>query len=203
MNGPCSNLGGAGNYALLTLNTGGTGLCRGEIARVVDTQSRITVGSCSFGDSCPMRSPGTDMRVPAVLIAAAVLSSCATAPSPPRGPPPPSAPMKRSSQARSRPHRSTACRASTGSTCRSSTAAPSPTASAAGRRTWCSFHKDAERSAPRTTPWLPVSLAGLARAGGLRLRGRPRKPDKRRILHDPADRAVQRTELGATFRSEI
>ena len=57
MNGPCSNLGGAGNYALLTLNTGGTGLCRGEIARVVDTQSRITVGSCSFGDFVPYAKP--------------------------------------------------------------------------------------------------------------------------------------------------
>ena len=53
MDGPCSNLTGAGNYALLTKQTGGTGLCRGEIAQVIDTSSRITVGSCTFGDFIP------------------------------------------------------------------------------------------------------------------------------------------------------
>jgi hypothetical protein len=57
MNGPCSNLGGAGSYALLTKNFGGTGLCRGEIAQVVDTSSHITVGSCSFGDFVPYIRP--------------------------------------------------------------------------------------------------------------------------------------------------
>ena len=56
MNGPCSNLGGAG-YALLTRNTGGLGLCRGEIAQVIDTSSHIPVGSCSFGDFVPYVRP--------------------------------------------------------------------------------------------------------------------------------------------------
>lgn len=57
MNGPCSNLGGAGSYALLTRNTGGVGLCRGEIAQVIDTSSHIPVGSCSFGDFVPYVRP--------------------------------------------------------------------------------------------------------------------------------------------------
>lgn len=56
MNGPCSNLGGAG-YALLTRNTGGLSLCRGEIAQVIDTSSHIPVGSCSFGDFVPYVRP--------------------------------------------------------------------------------------------------------------------------------------------------
>jgi hypothetical protein len=58
MNGPCSNLGGAGNYALLTKNVGGgLGLCSGEIAQVVDTSSHMTVGSCSFGEFVPYIRP--------------------------------------------------------------------------------------------------------------------------------------------------
>lgn len=59
MNGPCSNLNGAGNYALLTKQTGGTGLCRGEIAQVIDTSSNITVGTCSFGDFVPYVRAGS------------------------------------------------------------------------------------------------------------------------------------------------
>lgn len=59
MNGPCSNLDGAGNYALLTKQTGGTGLCRGEIGYVIDTSSRLTVGTCSFGDFIPYVRAGS------------------------------------------------------------------------------------------------------------------------------------------------
>lgn len=52
MNGPCSNLGGA-SYALLTKDSGSMGLCRGDIARVIDTSLHMTVGSCTFGDIIP------------------------------------------------------------------------------------------------------------------------------------------------------
>jgi hypothetical protein len=58
MSGPCSNLGGAGNYALLTKSVGGLGLCKGDIAQVVDTMSHVTVGSCSFGEIVPYVGPG-------------------------------------------------------------------------------------------------------------------------------------------------
>jgi hypothetical protein len=57
MNGPCTNLGGAGNYALLTKSVGGLGLCKGDIAQVVDTSAHITVGSCSFGEIVPYVRP--------------------------------------------------------------------------------------------------------------------------------------------------
>ena len=48
----CSSL-GSGNYALVTRNFGGTGLCRGDIAEVADLVTGMTVGSCSFGDFVP------------------------------------------------------------------------------------------------------------------------------------------------------
>ena len=57
MNGGCSNLGG-GNYALVTKQFGTADLCRGDIARVVDTLNGATVGSCSFGDFTPFVRPG-------------------------------------------------------------------------------------------------------------------------------------------------
>jgi hypothetical protein len=57
MNGPCSSLGGPG-YALLTRNTGGLGLCRGDIAQVIDTSAHLTVGSCSIGEIVPYSRPG-------------------------------------------------------------------------------------------------------------------------------------------------
>ena len=50
--GACSRL-GSGFYALLTRRTGGTGLCRGDIAEVVDTSTGINVGSCVLGDFVP------------------------------------------------------------------------------------------------------------------------------------------------------
>jgi hypothetical protein len=52
MNGPCSGLGRPGT-AIVTRQFGGSGLCRGEIAQVVDTVGGFTVGSCSFGDFVP------------------------------------------------------------------------------------------------------------------------------------------------------
>jgi hypothetical protein len=52
MKGGCYALGSPG-YALVTKSIGGYGLCRGDIAQVVDTTSRMLAGSCSFGDFVP------------------------------------------------------------------------------------------------------------------------------------------------------
>lgn len=52
MVGPCNGLGRPGT-AIVTRSFGGSGLCRGEIAQVVDTTGGFTVGSCSFGDFVP------------------------------------------------------------------------------------------------------------------------------------------------------
>lgn len=52
LNGPCSRL-GWGGYAFVTRHPGGSNLCRGEIATVVDTSSGFTVGSCTLGDFIP------------------------------------------------------------------------------------------------------------------------------------------------------
>ena len=52
--GGCSPL-GSGNYTLVTKTVGGIGLCRGDIATVVDLPNRFTVGSCSFGDFIPYK----------------------------------------------------------------------------------------------------------------------------------------------------
>jgi hypothetical protein len=54
--GGCSSLGRPGT-ALVTRSVGGTGLCRGEIANVVDTANRFVVGSCSLGDFVPYSGP--------------------------------------------------------------------------------------------------------------------------------------------------
>ena len=54
--GECSNL-STGFYTLLTKSHGGTGLCRGEIAQVVDTRTGITVGSCAIGEFVPFSRP--------------------------------------------------------------------------------------------------------------------------------------------------
>ena len=48
----CSNL-GSGHYALVTRQSGGSGVCRGDIAEVADLTNGITVGSCVFGDFVP------------------------------------------------------------------------------------------------------------------------------------------------------
>ncbi|HVM36918.1 MAG TPA: hypothetical protein VM265_00810 [Sphingomicrobium sp.] len=55
LEGSCSRL-GSGFYALKTNRFGGGGLCRGEIAEVVDVQNGFSVGSCAFGDFVPYRS---------------------------------------------------------------------------------------------------------------------------------------------------
>ena len=58
MAGGCTNL-SSGSYALVTKQFGSTDLCRGDIARVVDTLNGFTVGSCVFGDFVPYVRPGT------------------------------------------------------------------------------------------------------------------------------------------------
>lgn len=50
--GSCSNL-GSGGYALLTKQYGGSGLCEGDIAQVIDTANGFTVGSCAIGEFVP------------------------------------------------------------------------------------------------------------------------------------------------------
>jgi hypothetical protein len=57
MQGSCSGL-GSGHYALVTHQFGSADLCRGDIARVVDTLNGFTVGSCAFGDFVPYVRPG-------------------------------------------------------------------------------------------------------------------------------------------------
>ena len=54
--GACSNL-GSGFYALVTRTSGGLGLCRGDIAQILDTSSGMTVGSCVLGDFVPYTPP--------------------------------------------------------------------------------------------------------------------------------------------------
>ena len=51
----CSRL-GSGFYTLVT-RTSGSGLCRGDIAQVVDMTSGMTVGSCVLGDFVPYTAP--------------------------------------------------------------------------------------------------------------------------------------------------
>jgi len=53
--GSCTGLGG-GHYALVTKQFGG-GLCRGDIAQVMDVSNGMTVGSCVMGDFVPYTSP--------------------------------------------------------------------------------------------------------------------------------------------------
>ena len=54
--GSCSLLGSPG-YALVTRNAGGLGLCSGDIGQILDTTSRMTVGSCVMGDFTPYERP--------------------------------------------------------------------------------------------------------------------------------------------------
>lgn len=56
MEGPCTGL-ASGHYALVTHEFGGEGLCRGDIAQVVDTLNRMTIGSCVFGEFTPYVRP--------------------------------------------------------------------------------------------------------------------------------------------------
>jgi hypothetical protein len=48
----CNQL-GSGSTALLTRQFGSSGLCRGDIAQVIDTSTHMTVGSCIIGDIVP------------------------------------------------------------------------------------------------------------------------------------------------------
>lgn len=54
----CEMLSPNGGYALLTRQFGGMGMCRGDIARVIDTTSRTTVGSCGVEGIVPYTTPG-------------------------------------------------------------------------------------------------------------------------------------------------
>ena len=56
MSGACSNL-ASGSAALVTHLYGSADLCRGDIARVVDTANGMTIGSCAFGDFTPYVTP--------------------------------------------------------------------------------------------------------------------------------------------------
>jgi hypothetical protein len=57
MQGGCNGI-GFGHYTLVTRLYGTPDLCRGDIAQVVDTLNRTTVGSCVFGDFVPYVKPG-------------------------------------------------------------------------------------------------------------------------------------------------
>ncbi len=57
MPGGCSNLGRA-SYTMVTRQVGSQGLCRGDIAQIVDPVNGITVGSCVFGDFTPYARAG-------------------------------------------------------------------------------------------------------------------------------------------------
>lgn len=50
--GGCNGLGRPGT-AMVTQSFGGSGLCRGEIVRIVDTAGGFMTGSCTFGDFVP------------------------------------------------------------------------------------------------------------------------------------------------------
>ena len=56
MQGGCPGL-SRGHYALVTRQFGTSGLCRGEIAQLLDTAAGFTAGSCSFGDFVPYSRP--------------------------------------------------------------------------------------------------------------------------------------------------
>jgi uncharacterized protein DUF6491 len=47
---------GRGNYALLTQQLSALGMCRGDIARVIDAPNRVTVGSCVIEGIVPYKA---------------------------------------------------------------------------------------------------------------------------------------------------
>ena len=55
LNGGCTMPGNG--YTLVTRSTS-SGLCRGDIAQIVDLRNHVTVGSCVLGDFVPYRRPG-------------------------------------------------------------------------------------------------------------------------------------------------
>lgn len=56
-NGYCYPDGPRGGYYLVTRSIGSSGLCRGDIAQVVDSSSQAFAGSCSFNAFIPYRMP--------------------------------------------------------------------------------------------------------------------------------------------------
>ena len=56
MQGGCTAL-ATGHYTLVTRSYGSAGLCRGDIAHVVDTLNGMPIGSCVFGDFTPYVRP--------------------------------------------------------------------------------------------------------------------------------------------------
>ena len=58
MRGPCSGLASESNV-LVTREYTSPGPCSGDIARVVDYMSHMTVGSCAWGEFGPYVAPGT------------------------------------------------------------------------------------------------------------------------------------------------
>lgn len=55
--GGCYPYGQRAGYALVTKQVGSLGICRGDIAQVIDTSSGMFAGSCSFNDFIPYRAP--------------------------------------------------------------------------------------------------------------------------------------------------
>jgi hypothetical protein len=55
--GPGCELLGTGNYALLSRQFGGGGLCRGDIQQVVDTLNHTNMGSCTITAIEPYTRP--------------------------------------------------------------------------------------------------------------------------------------------------
>ena len=49
----------SGHYTLVTRTFGGSGLCSGDIAQVVDLLNGTQIGSCVFGDFTPYVRPKT------------------------------------------------------------------------------------------------------------------------------------------------
>ncbi len=49
---------GTGSYALFSRQFGGGGTCRGDIQQVLDTSSRMNVGSCTIAEIVPYSTPG-------------------------------------------------------------------------------------------------------------------------------------------------
>lgn len=53
---PCAGL-GRGAAIMVTRDIGGSGNCRGDIIEMVDSSSRMTTGSCTFGEFIPYSRP--------------------------------------------------------------------------------------------------------------------------------------------------
>ena len=56
-NGNCYPNGNSVGYTLVTKQFGGPNMCRGDIAHVIHSSTRMFAGSCSLGDFIPYRMP--------------------------------------------------------------------------------------------------------------------------------------------------